>query len=304
MGVEGARDAEGLLEGRGLGEEEAEVGGGSGGESDEFDAVDDDAAVCLEGCEAEVAREVVGVGVVGSAPGRRQEDEVGCSVIESRRENGEGVRSEEVDAVEDVVDAGVVAGHAEFALVHVDGQDEAAGRGELDRVAAAAAEGVEDEAAPADAARDAFCDALGRHRVPRLGVQLDAVVVQVEIEVPLRPVPVRNAPRTKAVLGVGRRFSLPLLLLVDFFFFGRGELEGQRAEGVGGAEFVGEGQTLLESVARRRVRRARQRFVHAKANDPRRPPLQIPPPRPRRLRAVVLVVRVHFLDNGHRLRFG
>ena len=88
--------------------------------------------------------------VLGPSPRRGEEDDVGPM---QRRYQAEEVAHDELDALLDAVDAGVVPRQADLLGVDVDGDDPLAGEGELDRVPTDAAEAVDHEVAAAPRGR-------------------------------------------------------------------------------------------------------------------------------------------------------
>ena len=101
--------------------------------------------------------------VLRPSPRRGEEDDVRAV---QRRDQLEEVSHDELDALLDAVDAGVVPRQPDLLRVDVDGDDALAGEGELDRVAADAAETVHDEVAAAPEERKFFfenIESLRRH---------------------------------------------------------------------------------------------------------------------------------------------
>ena len=119
------------------------------------------------------------------APRRGEEDDVdGPSEV---RDDLEKVPDNELDAVLDAVDPRVAPRPADLFGVDVDGDDALAGHGELDGVSPDAAEAVDDEVAATPLGYVAS-NALWRHRVPRLLVHEDALVIALPEEVPPAPI--------------------------------------------------------------------------------------------------------------------
>ena len=126
--------------------------------------------------------------VVYAAPWRGEEDDV---VLGQGVGVGVGkvykVGGDKGDAVLDAVEGGIVLCEGDLVGINVERDDVLAGHGELDGVAAGAAEGVEGGGGGA-ALGDAGGDSLGRDRVPGLLVEQDAGAEQGEERVPLPPV--------------------------------------------------------------------------------------------------------------------
>lgn len=121
--------------------------------------------------------------IAGAAPRRRQEYRVRTKLVRQLEE----ISRDELDPIGHAVHRGVVLGHFDLLRVDVDRNDLAAGEGELDRVATAAAEGIHNQVGPA-----AFGRVRGylfrRHGEPAFPVQLDAGVEEREQREALVPV--------------------------------------------------------------------------------------------------------------------
>lgn len=134
--------------------------------------------------------------VLGSAPWRTHEDDVGAHV----EIVGEKIPDAKLNAVLDAVDPRVVARHLDLPRIDIDGDHFAAGARKLDGVAAAPAKGVHDCAAR-QALGGRSRQPLGRHAEPALLIELAAAVVQREQIESVLPVLAHLGPVVADELG-------------------------------------------------------------------------------------------------------